>query len=569
MTTHSDTPQEPERGEVPIAPPTHTRPSRRLVPYLAGHALATIGEWGTLIALLVYTYDRLGATAVGIASFVAISPYLLLSPVTARIAQRHPPGMVRLVGIASQALGIALAAATAYANGPVWLAVLGVMICYASATALRPAAAVLLPALVRTSRELTTANVWVGYGDTAALFLGPLLATGLLALGGPGAALTGSACITAIGLVLSIPSSWHGPPAAVDPDSPTTDRPGLRSVVLAPFADVIRIVRRPGSRGVLLVSMAQFVVVGATDVIWVVIAAEQLDLGSAGAGVLSVLFGLGSFLCSAVSGRAARRPRLAPLLVMCLATIAVAAALLGWVITVATAIVLIPLIGFSRGLLDVLARVLLQRSAPPSELASVFGAVETLAGIGGLVGSLVAQVLIAQSGATAALIGIGVIFAVAAVGLAGSLRKADGAADVPVVEMSLLRLLPVFAPLPVLSLEAVARSAREVHAPAGTTIITEGEPGDAFYAIVDGRFAVTQAGAPLNSIGRGDGFGEIALLADVPRRATVTATTEGSLLAIDRDSFLVAVTGHEPAHDVAWTLIESLSGDTRTLPDHD
>ncbi|MBI4932450.1 MAG: MFS transporter [Actinobacteria bacterium] len=563
MTTHSDTPHEPEGDTPSIAPPAHTRPSRRLVPYLAGHALTTIGEWAVLIALLVYTYDRSGATAVGVASFVAISPYLLLSPVTARIAQRHPPGTVRLTGIAAQAFGFALAGATAFATGPVWLAVLGVMIGYAASTALRPAAAVLLPALVRTSRELTTANVWVGHGDTAALFLGPLLSSGLLAVGNPGTALTGAAVVTAIGLVLSIPSSWNGPPAAIDPTAPTTDRPGLRDVVLGPFADIIRVVRRPGSRGVLLVSMAQFVVVGASDVIWVVIAAEHIDLGGAGAGILSALFGFGSFLCSGVSGRAARRPRVAPLLLLCLGTIAVSSVLLGWVITVATALVLIPVIGLSRGLLDVLARVLLQRSAPPSELASVFGAVETLAGIGGLVGSLVAQVLIAQSGATAALIGIGIIFGLAAVGLAGSLRKADGAADVPVVEMSLLRLLPVFAPLPVWSLEAVARSAREVHAPAGTTIITEGEPGDAFYAIADGRFEVTRAGAPVSSIGRGEGFGEIALLANVPRTATVVATTAGSLLAIDRDPFLVAITGHEPAHDAAWTVIESLSGHTR------
>lgn len=568
MTTHSDTPREPEGDAPPIGAPTHTRPSRRLVPYLAGHALATVGEWCVLIALLVYTYDRSGATAVGITSFVAISPYLLLAPVTARIAQRHPPGTVRLVGIAVQAFGFAIAGATVLATGPVWLAVLGVMIGYAASTSLRPAAAVLLPALVRTSRELTTANVWVGYGDTTALFLGPLLATGLLALSGPGAALTGAAAVTGIGLALSIPSSWNGPPAAVDPDVPTDRRP-VREVVVGPFADIIRVIRRPGSRGVLFVAMAQFVVVGASDVIWVVIAGEHLDLGGAGAGVLSALFGLGGFLSAAVSGRAARRSRLAPLLVLCLATIAVASVLLGWVITVAAAFVLIPLIGISRGLLDVLARVLLQRSAPPSELASVFGAVETLAGVGGLVGSLVAQVLIAQSGATAALIGIGVVFALAALGLAGSLRRADGAADVPVVEMSLLRLLPVFAPLPVWSLEAVARGAREVHAPAGTTLVTEGEPGDAFYAIVDGQFAVTQSGAVLSSIGRGAGFGEIALLADVPRTATVTATTAGSLLAIDRETFLVAVTGHEPAHDAAWTVIESMSGHSRTRLDGD
>ncbi len=305
----------------------------------------------------------------------------------------------------------------------------------------------------------------------------------------------------------------------------------------------------------LAVAVAEFMLVGASDVIWVVVAGKHLDLGTAGGGVLSALFGAGSFLSMLVSGRAARRPRLVPLMAVALAAVTVGCIVLGAVITLATALVLIPALGLSRAVLDLLARVLLQRSAPPSELASVFGALETSSGVGLLVGSLLAQVLIAWSGATAALVGLGAVFALVLVTVGRSLYAADAAADVPVVEMTLLRQLPVFAPLPVFELEAVARAAREVDVAAGEVVINAGDAGDRFYAIVDGSFEIVREGRRVATARRGQGFGEVALLADVPRLATVTAVGAGSLLAIDRDTFLLAVTGHAPAHEAAWTVL--------------
>lgn len=535
-------------------PPSHLRT------YAIGHLLVTIGEWSVLVSLLVAAFERLGPTQVGLVSFVAISPYLVLSPVTAHIAQRHAPGTVRAWGMALQAAGLAGAAAAIAADASVWLAVLGVIIAYTSSTALRPAAAVLLPASVRTSRDLTTVNVWVGYGDTAALFLGPFMAMGLLAISGPALALAGSAALSALGLLASWPTIRVAPSSATPVVEEVTEKAALRAA-LEPFADIVRTVRTSSSRGVLMVAMAQFAVVGASDVIWVVVAGEEIDVGSAGAAGLAALFGAGSLLCSLVSGRAARHTRLTPYILGCLVAIAVAAAGLGVTMTLATALVLIPVMGLSRGLLDVLARVLLQRSAPPSELAGVFGAAETLAGIGGLVGSLLAQVLIGWSGAAAALFGLGALFALSAVSLARSLRAADAAADVPVVQMSLLARLPMFAPLPVWSLETVARSAQEVDAAKGTTVIAEGDHGDIFYAIADGRFEVRREGREVVALERGDGFGEIALLSDVPRTATVTAASDGVLLAIDRETFLMAVGSHPGAHDAAWSLVAMRSGD--------
>ena len=97
--------------------------------------------------------------------------------------------------------------------------------------------------------------------------------------------------------------------------------------------------------------------------------------------------------------------------------------------------------------------------------------------------------------------------------------------------------------------------------PGETVLIREGDPGDRYYLLASGTVRVEQAGRFLRSIQRpGDGFGEIALLRNVPRTATITSTSELAVLAIDRASFLDAVTGHPGAaaaadHEVAGRLL--------------
>ena len=172
-----------------------------------------------------------------------------------------------------------------------------------------------------------------------------------------------------------------------------------------------------------------------------------------------------------------------------------------------------------------------------------------------MAGSLVAQLLVNWWGAGVALVGVGAVFALVLATVAGSLRSADDDADVPVVEMTLLRSLPLFANLPVFELEAIARSARAVTVADGEEVIRAGDAGDCFYAVADGAFAIVREDVHRDTVRRGQGFGEVALLADVPRTATVTAAGPGSLLAIDREPFLLAVLGHANVHDAAWTAI--------------
>jgi MFS family permease len=330
----------------------------------------------------------------------------------------------------------------------------------------------------------------------------------------------------------------------------------VRAVTL-PFREFAEVARRPGARSVLVVDGAQYLLVGSFDIILVVLAGEYLDLGGSGAGVLGSLFGVGSLLSNAVTGRLAGRARLAPTMLVMVAVVAAGCAVFGASVSLVAACVVLPIAGFGRSLTSLLGRVLMQRSAPPSALPVLFGALETTSGLGLLLGSLMTQLLIAASGVEAALFAVSGTFVVVLALTARSLRRADEGADVPVVAMSLLRRLPVFEPLPTAALEAVARGAEECHLEPGDIVIRQGEPGDRYFAIAAGRFDVTVDDVVRRTLGRGDGFGEIALLADTPRTATVTAASAGTLLAVERVPFLVAVTGHDASRTAAWSAVRT------------
>jgi CRP-like cAMP-binding protein len=164
-------------------------------------------------------------------------------------------------------------------------------------------------------------------------------------------------------------------------------------------------------------------------------------------------------------------------------------------------------------------------------------------------------VLIGLSGARAALLGTAVLL-LAFVALAWRrLSTIDNAADVPQVQIQLLRLIPIFAPLPAPELEGLARALKPVSVPAGTVVIREGDEGDCFYAVASGELLVAKQGQDVARLGRGDGFGEIALIEDVPRTATVTAVTASELFSLEKEPFVLALTGHAPAASAAGDMV--------------
>jgi hypothetical protein len=427
-------------------------------------------------------------------------------------------------------------------------------------TFIRPAAAVLVPAIVRSSRELTRANLFVGFCESAGVLGGPLLATVLLAAGGPALGLAGCAGGAAISTLVGVMDLDTDPPPAGTGDE-------LRRGPVRGLLHTLAVFRgRPGAAGVLVVAGSQYVLIGALDLLLVVFAADVLGLGEAGPGLLGTAFGCGALACGMGAALLVGRGRLAPIAAFCLGLLAVGSAVLGVVTALAMALVVLAILGWGRSLVDLTTRMLLQRSAPPRELGGAFALLEFLAAAGMIVGSLIVQLCIAVSGVEVALVVLGGFFAIVFVLTWRSLRQADQAADVPIVAASLLRRHPVFAPLPPVALEAVARSAVERSVDAGEVVIVEGEPGDHFYAVADGTFDVVMGGHVVRTVRRGDGFGEVALLAGVPRTATVRATSAGTLLAIERVPFLVAVTGSDSSQMAAWGAIRAMHFDA-DVPD--
>lgn len=195
-----------------------TRRNPEVRRHVASHLFAVIAEWASLIGLLVYAFEHSGARATGLASIATLAPYVVFSSTTARLAHRHRPAAVRAVGLVAQALGYGLAAGVALSDGPLVVAVVGVAVAFTAVTSLRPSGAVLLPGLVRSSRELTGANVRIGYCESTSVLLGPVFATVLLEVGGGGMVLAGCSGLTVLAAVTSLPGVRSGPPAPPWPE---------------------------------------------------------------------------------------------------------------------------------------------------------------------------------------------------------------------------------------------------------------------------------------------------------------------------------------------------------------
>jgi len=208
-------------------------------------------------------------------------------------------------------------------------------------------------------------------------------------------------------------------------------------------------------------------------------------------------------------------------------------------------------------------RTLMQRAAPADAIAGSFGVVEALMDLGLGLGGVLAWAGVQLVGPRAALVAPAVA-AVALLAVVGrNIRQVDASATVPQVEIRLLRSIRIFAPLPAPTIELVARELEPVAVSAGTRVITEGDPGDRYFAVADGELDITRGGGQLLRIGRGDGFGEVALVRDVPRTASVTAVTDCLLYSLDGDVFMETVTANASAGRVAVDVVDGHLRDRR------
>ena len=315
-------------------------------------------------------------------------------------------------------------------------------------------------------------------------------------------------------------------------------------------------------------AFAQTLLRGALVVLIAVLAVHVLALGGSAVGWLTAAFGAGGLAGGTLAAGAVRITRLGRCFIAGMLLWGVPLAFLALRPAAALAYLVLVVVGIGNAIVDVACFTLVTRLAGPRTTGKVLGALEFVALAGLATGSILTPLLLHAFGVRGTLALLGGGLAGLALAHAVRFRRLDRAMPAPGPEAGLLVTLPMFAPLPLAVTELLAVEIEPRQFPAGAVVIREGEPGDHFYLIVEGAATVSVHGAPRPSLGRGDCFGEIALLRDIPRTATVTAQRPLRTLALGREEFLTAVTGNSTSKTAADALAaQRLSADPQDRGD--
>lgn len=505
----------------------------------------SIFEWAGFIAVMVYAFEDGGTAMVGVISLVLLIPAAMFAPIGSVLGDRFRRERVFLIAEAGLALACLVTAVAMLTDAAPLLVYLAAGASGWILSLIRPVQGALLPWIVDDPAELTSAYTASGVIESVSVFLGPAVATAgfvvaeAMDVSGPGLVFAILAALLAIGAVLVAGIGRTPPPEP-------SDDPSF-------FREVGAGIRYLGSdrRPRLLVTLYGLgsIVEGFVDTLTVVLAFEILGSGQAGVGALNTALGVGGIVGAVIALVAGARERLSP-------PLRLGTALYGLPLVAAgVAPGLSPLwfsgAGCGSVLVDVSCRTMLQRLVPDEKLTRVYGVMESsyLAGEG--IGAFIAALLVTVVGGEWTLVIAGALLPVAGFVARRGIDAVDVGPRVPAEDLELLRGTPIFEPLPPATLERVARNSVHSDVLAGQVVIREGDVGDRFYVVASGKAEVATGGRRVAVLGPGDYVGEIALLRDVPRTATVTALTDARLLTVEREEFLRAATGHETAHATA------------------
>lgn len=503
---------------------------------------AWTAEWAFTVALGVVAYDDGGAIALGLVGLLRMVPSALLAPLLSPYADRGRRERVLVVVSTSRGVVTAVAAVTVAVGGPVIVVYALAVLSTIAATLFRPAHSALLPTLCRTGHELASANVVRGMLDSIATLVGPLLATVLLAVTDVSVVIAVAAAASFWASLLLLRVRYDAPPR------PAAPRPDL---IKEAVEGVRAVTQRRDLLLVLGLAAAQSLTRGALTVFSVVVAIELIGTGDAGVGALMAAVGVGAVIGSLGASLLVGTGRLGAWFAVGVALWGLPIALIGVFPQEAAALGLLAFVGVGNALIDVAGFTLIGRLAPDAVLARVFGVLESLVAVSIGLGAILASALVEWLGVQAALASIGLVCPVLAVAAWRRLRQLDRSVDDLDLDVGLLQQVPMFHPLPLPSIEQLARGLEPVTVPAGQAVITQGEIGDRYFVIVSGEVDVVGDGRFVATLGPGEGFGEIALLRRTRRTATIMARSALQLQALSSDRFLSVVLGYTPSAQAA------------------
>lgn len=532
---------------------------------------STIGDWAYATAVTVWAYGVGGATAVGSWAVVRFVLLAVVTPLASTLADRLPRRRLMVGSDLLRAVLIAAAAAFVHWQVTPWATFVVATIASVTGAPFRPALYALLPSVSRTARELTAANGVTSTLESLAFFAGPAMAGALLMvteipvvfLVDVVSFLWSAALVAGVRSVVR-PGPLERAPIADDTvegagvDSPTppagaSEPVENRALVGETLAGFRTIRSSPDLLLVTLLICAQTVVSGASGVFTIALAAHFPELGSRGLGYLGAVLGVGAILGGFVAiARASRQTAATDLGVGVVLWALPLVLVLMWPHLILIFAVMF-LLGLANPLVDVNSLTILQRLTPDDVMGRVMGAVESALIAGMAIGALLMPLLIRAVGVEVAVGVVGGIVSLAAAPSFPRLRRLDVQLRPPAA-LPVLAELPLFVPLRPAVVEQLARELERVEAPSGQVVISEGDQGDRFYVVESGRVRATFRGQTLSEAGPGEPFGEIALLRDVPRTATVTALEPTVLWALGRDQFLAAVTGSAESRLMAESL---------------
>ena len=527
-------------------------PDIRRVELAWGAAIAA--EWAHFVAFGVFAYEEGGVSAVGIAGLVRLLPAAIVAPFAASLGDRFPRErfLLAMTLVGAAALG---GSAAAFAAGAELLVFAFAALLGLSITLIRPALQAVLPSLARTPRELIAANGATSTIESLGTLVGPLIAGLLVSVADAGLVFAlGSGVLLLAALVL-VRVRVEGRVellAGAEAGAGRALAAGFRTIMHAP-------------RARLLIGMivAQTFIRGCLNVLIVVAAFDVLDAGAEAVGYMTAAIGVGG-LVGAIGAMALGGRRLAVVFGLALVFWGVPIVLMGPLPELVVAVVLLAVVGAANSVEDVAVFTLLQRLVPDHVLASVLGLTWSLAMGGVAIGSVAAPALVEAVGAKSAFLAVGAVLPLLALITYRRLLEIDREAA-PAPELELIEQVPMLAPLSVAAKERVAAKLLPISVDAGELVIRAGETGDRFYIVRDGELEIDAPGRRATAH-QGDYFGEIALLRDVPRTATIKARVDTRLYALQREDFLAAVTGHEAAHAAGKAITEERLARTEPSP---